>query len=314
MKSVEIEVSIKRRILAVVEPDNQPRIVVERATWLASLMNCDIQLLLCDPILSPLGMGIIPSDKSSELERAIEQVQQGFANELAQIARDKGIGVTTELIEERPIAEAVMSRAEITKPKFIMKGTQFHSDAERGIMVDTDWQLARICPFPIWFVKASEFEDDPVIVAAVDPTHSHDKPAALDDVIVRMAKSIAGLTNGKVHLFHTYERLAGVGDEAMKVFRPIKLEIDKIDKKVKEEHRDALDALAGRNDIGDKFVHQLPGRTRDLLPTFVRTHGAQLVVMGALARWGFKRMIIGSTAERVMDHLPCDIVVVRLGE
>jgi universal stress protein E len=307
-------VSSKRKILVVVEPDNKPQVVVERANWLAKLMNCDIELLLCDTTLNPLGIGIIPSAKSSELERAIEQVQQGLVKELAAIAGENGITVTTSVVEERPVAEAVLSRARVANPKFVMKGTQYHSDAERGIMVDTDWQLARTCPFPIWFVKAEQFADKPVIVASVDPTHSHDKPAALDDIIVRMAKSIARATDGHVHLFHSYERLVSIGDEATKVFRPVKLEIEKIDKEVREEHRKALNSLASRNAIDEKSVHQLPGRTRELLPTFVRTHNAQLVVMGALARWGLKRMIIGSTAERVIDHLPCDIVIVKLGE
>lgn len=299
------------RILVVIEPDNQPKNVIDRAVWLANLMNCDLELLLCDPMANPLMIGLIPSPKFSELERAIEQVQQGFVNDLAERARAVGVNVTTDVVVERPVAEAIMARAELSKPRFVVKGTQYHSDAERGIMVDTDWQLARICPFPIWMVKASHFEDAPIIVAAVDPTHSHDKPATLDTTIIQMAKSVAELTDGEVHLFHTYERLAGVGDEAMRIFRPIKLEIDKIDKKMKENHRDALDALAERNKIDDKHVHQLPGRTRDLLPSFVRSKNAQLVVMGALARWGLKRMVIGSTAERVMDHLPCDILIVR---
>jgi universal stress protein E len=308
---VENQVNNKSRILVIIEPDNEPLTVIDRATWLAKLMNCDIELLLCDPMANPLMISLIPSPKSSELERAIEQVQEGFINELAERSRNAGIDVTTEVVEERPFADAIMARATASNPKFVVKGTQYHSDAERGIMVDTDWQLARTCPYPIWLVKASEFEDAPVIVAAVDPTHSHDKPAALDNKIIQMAKSVAEATGGAVHLFHTYQRIAGVGDEAMKVFRPVKLEIDKIDKKMKEEHRNALNALAARNDIDDKYVHQLPGRTRDLLPSFVRGRNAQLVVMGALARWGLKRMIVGSTAERVMYHLPCDILIVR---
>ncbi|MDA0681248.1 MAG: universal stress protein [Proteobacteria bacterium] len=303
----------QKLILVVIEPDNKPHVVIERATWLAKLMNYKIELLLCDPMSNPLLIGIIPSAKSSELERAVAQVQLGFVNELAEIARDQGVVVNTEVANERPIAEAVMSRARAYCPAFVMKGTHYHSDAERGIIVDTDWQLVRTCRYPIWLVKAEKFSGAPVIVASVDPTHSHDKPAALDDAIVRMAKSVASPTGGEVHLFHTYERFSGVGDKAMKVFRPVKLDVEKIEKAIKEEHRMALDALALKNEIGEKFVHQLPGRTRDLLPAFVRSKKAQLVVMGALARWGFKRMIIGSTAERVMDHLPCDIIIVRSG-
>jgi universal stress protein E len=40
-------------------------------------------------------------------------------------------------------------------------------------------------------------------------------------------------------------------------------------------------------------------------------HGADFVVMGAIARRGLKRLFIGSTAERVLDRLPCDLVIIK---
>jgi universal stress protein E len=33
--------------------------------------------------------------------------------------------------------------------------------------------------------------------------------------------------------------------------------------------------------------------------------------MGAIARRGLSRLFIGSTAERVLDKLPCDLVIVK---
>lgn len=298
-------------ILVVVEPDYEPFIVIERAVWLAKLMNCDIQLLLCDPTANPLPIAVIATDKAGELARAIRQAQKELVAELADKGRDKGVTVTTEIVEDRSTAEAVLERADESRPEFVVKGTQFHSTAERSMLVDTDWYLARTCPYPLWFVKGSQFEDAPVIVAAVDPTHSHDKPAVLDDTIVQSAKMVSGLLDGELHLFHTYHRLTEISARAIKAIKPVKLEIEKIDKKIQREHRAALDALAERNDISADYVHQLPGRTSELLPSFVRGKNAQLVVMGALSRWGLKRMAIGSTAERVMDHLPCDILIVK---
>ena len=108
--------------------------------------------------------------------------------------------------------------------------------------------------------------------------------------------------------------MVGVGREATRTFKPIKISLDEIDQRIKAEHREKLDALAAANDIDADHVHQLPGTTRELLPTFARTHGASLVVMGALARWGLKRSVIGSTAERVLDHLPCDVLIVRAAD
>jgi len=42
-----------------------------------------------------------------------------------------------------------------------------------------------------------------------------------------------------------------------------------------------------------------------------RKVGADLVVMGAVSRSGLKRLFIGNTAERVLNTLPCDVLVVK---
>ena len=96
----------------------------------------------------------------------------------------------------------------------------------------------------------------------------------------------------------------------MKTFKPVKLPIDELDRKIRDEHRKALDAFAAETGVAEEQVHQLPGRAHELLPTFARTHGASLMVMGALSRGGITRRYIGNTAARVLDHLPCDILVV----
>ena len=55
----------------------------------------------------------------------------------------------------------------------------------------------------------------------------------------------------------------------------------------------------------------LEANARDLIPWFAREKKADLVVMGAIARWGLRNRVIGSTAEKVLDDLPCDILIVR---
>lgn len=306
--------SESKNILVIVEPDNHPHEVVGRAGWLAELTGCDLHLVLCDSDVGTLSAGIFVSNEARDLAQEIRTAQQELIDDIAQDVRDLGITVTTDVLEERPIADGIIELAREMDPLYIMKGTEYHSTAERAIFVDTDWQLIRTCPSPLWLVKPHAMKEKPLIVAAVDPVHSHDKPANLDQLIVDGAKAISGPADGEVHLLHTYQRIAGIGREATKTFKPIKLPIDELSKKIQAEHREQLDALAAANDIDAEHTHQLPGSTKDLLPTFARTHGADVVVMGALARWGLRRMIIGSTAEKVLDHLPCDILIVRLPE
>jgi universal stress protein E len=230
---------------------------------------------------------------------------------LAAAAEAEGIVVQTTTSRARSVADMVRARAAKTDPVFVVKGTHCHSPSERASLVDTDWQLIRELKAPLWFVKPDDWKDKPVIVAAVDPTHSRDKPANLDRKIVKFAQTIAAKCGGSLEVLHTYQRLEAIGLRAMKRFKPVKLPIDEIDEKIKNEHRNALDALAKKCAVPDNAVHQLPGRAHELLPTFARAKGASLVVMGALARTGLKKRIVGSTAARVLDHLPCDVLVIH---
>ena len=299
------------KILVIVEPDVHPSQVASRAVWLAKLTHAELVFLLCDPDIGALHEGFFVSNQAKDIAARIRTAQREIIDDIAAPARAAGVNVTTDVLEERPIADGVLHRALDMNPRFVMKGTQYHSAAERSIFVDTDWQLVRSCPYPLWLVKPHELRDRPVVIAAVDPTHSHDKPAALDKVIIDSAHGLVDATGGELHLLHTYHRLVGVGREATRTFKPIELPVDELSEKIRKEHRGRLDELAKANGIDAKHTHQLPGDTKELLPAFARTRGADLVVMGALARWGLKRAILGSTAEKVLDHLPCDILIVR---
>ncbi len=299
------------KILVILEPDVHPAEVMSRAVWLATLAKCDLELLLCDPDIGPLREGLLVSNEARDIARDIRAAQEEILDDLAEPARAAGLAVNAEVLEERPIADGVLHHVINIAPRYVMKGTEYHSAAERSIFVDTDWQLVRSCPYPLWLVKPHELREKPLIVAAVDPTHSHDKPAALDNVIVDAAQAIGRAADGDVHLFHSYHRLIGIGREATRTFKPITLPVDELSKKISEEHRAQLDKLADAKGVDEEHIHQLPGDTKELLPMFARTHGADLVVMGALARWGLKRAILGSTAEKVLDQLPCDVLIVR---
>jgi universal stress protein E len=49
----------------------------------------------------------------------------------------------------------------------------------------------------------------------------------------------------------------------------------------------------------------------DLLPALVEELYAAVVVMGAISRSAIDRGFVGSTAERLLDELMCDVLVVQ---
>jgi len=302
---------MNKSVLAIIEPDVFPSDVASRAAWLAIQYGCDLELLLCDPMLTQFGDSFIAANEAEHLADGVKKIQREIIGGIAASVSSSELNIAATVLHDRPMAGAIIRKAIDCDPTFVVKGTSFHSRAERATFTYTDWQLIRKIVCPVWLVKGREWKEQPVIVGAVDPTHQHDPQASVDQEIVDAGKKLAAMTGGKLLLLHTYQRLLEIGSSAMKTINPIKLPIDEIDKKVRESHRRQLDAFATKNNIALDDVHQLPGRTEEILPAFARSHGADIVIMGAIARTGLKRLVLGSTAERVLDHLSCDILLVR---
>ena len=303
--------SRKAAVLAIIEPDIIPRDVLERATWLAKVTGSALELLLCDADVGGLTGTFFVSNEARDIAQQIRAAQEEMLEDLARPARDRGLEVATGILDMRPVADGIVQLALDREPRYVVKGTQYHSDAERATLLDTDWQLIRHCPFPIWLVKPRAVGDKPLLVAAVDPMHGEDAQALLDDAIIRQAKAVAGATGGELHLLHAYQPMSGIGAAASLNFKPVRLPVDEIGKRMEKEHRARLDALAAKHGIEPGRTHQVPGSPRDLLPYVARDRRADIVVMGALARGGDSGDAIGRTAERVLDHLPCDVLIVR---
>ena len=295
-------------VLCVVELDNYPEDVVTRASWIAKLYDCDLELVLSDPATNLLGESVVYFVEMQMLADSIKSEQEATLQLLARSAEEAGVTVRTGTSTERPEADMIVAKAKACNAKFVFKGTHYHSPSERASLAHTDWQLIRKLECALWFVKPSEWKYPTAIVAAVDPMH---KQANLERKIVKNGQEIAEKCKGKLVLLHTYQRLEEIGSRAMKRFKPVKIPVDELGKKIRDEHRTTLDALAKDCGVPKEDAHQLPGRTHDLLPTFARANGASLVVMGALARSGLKKRIVGRTAAKVLDHLPCDVLVVH---
>jgi len=75
--------------------------------------------------------------------------------------------------------------------------------------------------------------------------------------------------------------------------------------------REPVSALARRHDVREEYVDVLEGDAAELLPRVARSQSAHILVMGAVSRSRIGRALIGHTAERVLDALECDVLIVK---
>ncbi|NNF40224.1 MAG: universal stress protein, partial [Woeseiaceae bacterium] len=230
---------------------------------------------------------------------------------LAEPLRDDGIVVKTTAVWDHPLYEGIVRRAIESGADLIVKDTHHHSAVARVLLTNTDWNLIRTCPMPLWLVKPQAFERTPVFVAAIDPMHQHDKPAALDDEILHVCKALSNSVDGTVHAFHSYDPRIAVATATANAYIPVSLPFDEIEQQMHEDHQKRFEEITHFHKIDDDKAHLVAGLTHEELPLIAEKLKADVVVMGAVARNRWKRLFIGATAERTLEHLPCDLLIIK---
>jgi universal stress protein E len=81
--------------------------------------------------------------------------------------------------------------------------------------------------------------------------------------------------------------------------------------RLKTYHQRALSDLAKQFDIAQDRLHLLSGDAASAIETYVEDNDVDLVVAGAVSRGVLERLLIGSTAEELLDSVGSDILIVK---
>jgi universal stress protein E len=194
-----------RHILAVFDPTAKQQPALERAAWLARRSRAVVELFICgyDP-----GFAAGERFDRSALEKLRKAALDGFRKVLEAPARElaeSGLGVEVDVRLDHPLHEGIVRKAADAHADVVFKDTHYHPTLGRSIFSNTDWELIRGCPAPLWLVKPRRIPPRPRIVAAIDPLHAHDKPAALDTAILSASIVLRDVLGGELDVFHAFD-------------------------------------------------------------------------------------------------------------
>jgi universal stress protein E len=293
-----------RKILVVVDPRSVEQPAAERAAWLAEHLSASLELFICDydPDIDVGRVATIWIDQPAR-EHLLEILREKL-EAIAAPMRERGLEVAVDVGWDHPLEDGIVRKVVACQPWLVVKDTHHHNVLKRTILSNTDWHLIRQCPAPLLLVKPHPLAENPKVFAAVDPLHVHDKPAQLDNEIVELAKTLADGIGGELHVLHTYmvPVVATVPEGSA---------IVDLSAEVEQLHREAFNEFLAPHAIADDRAHLVEGAAFERLPQITETEGAGIIVMGAVSRSGLDRVFIGSTAERVLDRLCCDLLIVK---
>jgi len=155
-------------------------------------------------------------------------------------------------------------------------------------------------------------------MAAVDPSNRHEHSLDLDPKILRSTLDISNKTGATAHAAHCYDPIAyqlwsdiGMGMGAGIAPSDFTMGQDNYDQYVdqlKADNEKRFTETIDQVDFPREHLHLEEGYPEQLLPALVDSEKIDLLIMGTSYHSG----LIGSTIEKILDGVNCDIMAVKI--
>ena len=299
--------AIRRILVTVKELGGKPLPAVLKAAQLAR--GCGAELELFHALTSPLYSEpiLVREQGLDSLEQDLRQKALRRLQSIADRLRTHSIKVKVSAEWDYPAHEAIIRRAQAINANLIVAACHASKHRMPWLLQLTDWELVRESPVPVLLVKNPSPYRHAAVLAAIDPSHAHEKPLQLDKEILQVGKTLTAALRGTLHAVHAYARYpVNVPSE---VLEPGTLEA--LQKHAEQAARRVFSRGLRSARVARSRQYLIAREPVGAIAEASRKSHSAIVVMGAISRSGIKRLLIGNTAERILDDLSCDIMVVK---
>jgi universal stress protein E len=217
---------------------------------------------------------------------------------MAELSVD-GMQIKQHYHEEKNFLQDVLTRWQQDHFALLIKSCD---TTHTGILAPLDWQLLRQTPCPVLLVKRDSLWEGGKIMAAVDPLSRKKSYLQLNQSVLMMAGVISQEAKATLEVIVSYAPpMLGAEPEN----QSSSLSADKASY--------AAHALLDSMQMQPAAYHIGEGPPEYWIPKVAEEQHAALVVIGTQGRDGIKGALLGNTAERILDRLSCDVLVLRAG-
>lgn len=273
MASLELD-----KIFCVIDPTTNNQRALTRAVSVARNSGATIHAHLCFAMPTGIHANDMEAFEEAELTR-----QEMWLERLLQPYKDDGIKIESAVECREDWREALVKAARKVKAGLIVRSSYRRTALQRRVLKTTDWTLLRGAHCPVLLVKTDrvgKLEKVLVALSVMDKDKRHEK---LTDSVIEEARAIVDRTGAELYAVNAY-----YGRENF-VHPP---------------------DLAKRVGLERNKAYVGEGMPEDVIGDHVKKLKAPLVVIGSLTRKGMSELVVGDTAERILDKINADIMVV----
>jgi len=300
--------ALRKILVAVKDVSSRSQPAVLKGAQLARACGASIELFhtLTTPLYADLNA--FSGHSLETLEADLRQHALRRLERMAERLRQHGIRVSVSAEWDFPAFEAVIRRAMSVKADLIVAARHVGRFIAPWLLRLNDWELVRLSPVPVLLVKKPSAYRHPAVLVAIDPAHTYAKPLQLDKQLLDFGATVSDGLRGTLHVVHAYARLPLDSVAARRMSPRI---LQGIEKEAAHSARLRMSSALLNSKVPRSRRYLIGSHPIDAILGAAAKSRSALVVMGAVSRSGIKSLLIGNTAERILDELPCDILVVK---
>lgn len=270
-----------RRILVVLNSEQPDSLPLKRVKHIATGIHAEIHLLLCDN----------------------RRDQAPFLRHLSEQLKGEGFVVSTQQIDcdhSQP-ADAILATLQANPGDLLIKQHYPDSLWIKHLITPEDWRLLRQSPVPVLLIKTGRPWSGGRVLAAMDIENAENQHRELQGSIIGYAVDLAALIGGSTHVVSAYPAtLFPAADSSAPRYDGNASNCLEASRWFKEEYQ-----------LHDYQLHIGEGPAKALILQIAHQLEIAVTVIGTVGRNGLAGMLIGNTAEAILDRLDSDLLVLK---
>lgn len=252
---------------------------------------------------------ISPVDIQAEQNREAEQA----LHELYMQAKNKGLQSTTQVLRGKSFYRAIQYVQNYQIDLVVKLAKPVSKSLADKMFVSEDWHLLRKCPVPLLLHKQGHPLPFKRVMASLDldldQQDAH--PSDINQAILTWASNLV-LPSESIYAAHAWQ------SETEELVRHWHTEISEAElmrvvERERHLHHELMEKELAELRKTERSVHVLfpKGEPEQAIPLVVERNEIDLIVMGTIGRTGLPGLVIGNTAENILENVKASVLAIK---
>jgi nucleotide-binding universal stress UspA family protein len=303
------------RILFVADTGNDDSAAFGQAVTLAN--NNQAQMTVVG-LVDAVDIRKVNAPDASRLLDAMVEERRDQLQTLVQNAPVTGPNIEIKVLVGNAFVEIIR---EVLRHRLdlVIKSVEKTANIGQRLFGGTDMKLMRKCPCPVWSIKSTQQHGYREILVGLDYDPDNPENDALNLQVLEMASSLALADFSELHIVHAwhlpYEAFLR-GPRMGNTDAEVDLMVQKEENKRRHWLSDMVEkGCAAQGEEAGRYLepqlHLVKGIARRVVPGCAKEIGAELVIMGTVGRTGIPGILMGNTAEAILDQIDCSVLAIK---